>query len=482
MKAIITIFLLTICATAFAQLPASGKLKVYKLQSNYLQGTPGSTSLNGSEGIGVFDANGLLTRKVSTAALGLPSGTLNRMAKFTGSSSLGNSTATDSAGYFGFGQVDGSGLGSARFNLKTQGNTSGTLGLIIKNSSDVPIGYINNDGSFSWGATSSLTWSDGSAKLTASNAFQFGTIPNNPLYFITNNTIRTALSSTGFVVNVPLDNTQATSFTGFASGTTAQRPTGAAGYHRANSDSANVLEGYNTTAAAYELYATRNWVRANFGGSDGNGIYGGNGSLPSDVTVTGGNNSLTFDDIFAFKINSDYNVIAKANGTGIYSEAVIGAPNTYEIGYTPTAGVFSKGAGTFIDTNNNVGIGAQPPTAMPLYATGASLFVQGFQSNAGNFYKVSNQTADFTASLATYFYTIDATSGNVTVTLPAASTAFGNTMGITYKFQRIDNSGNTVTVQRAGSDTVNGGTSFTLTAQYQVKQVQCTSTSTWAQW
>lgn len=224
-------------------------------------------------------------------------------------------------------------------------------------------------------------------------------------------------------------------------------------------------------------------------GSDGNGMYGGNGgaggdgTLPGNTTVAGANNSLTFDDIFAFRVNSDYSVKAKANGTGIYSEAVIGAGNIYEIGFTPTAGTFSKGAGVFIDTNNNVGMGTQPPTTMPLYATGASTFVQGLQSNHGNFYKVSNQTTDFTASLQAYFYTIDATAGNVTVTLPAASTAFGNTMGITYKFQRIDNSGNTVTIQRAGSDTINGGTSFTITTQWtEVRQVQCTSTSTWAQW
>lgn len=217
-------------------------------------------------------------------------------------------------------------------------------------------------------------------------------------------------------------------------------------------------------------------------GSDGNGIYGGNGSLPSNVTVTGGNNSITFDDIFAFKINSDYNTIAKANGTGIFTEAIIGSPNQYWLGATPSAGVYSKGAGVVIDTNNNVGVGAAPPTTMPLYATGASLFVQGLQSNHGNYYKVSNITSDGSAGLQAYFYTIDATAGNVTVTLPAASTAFGNTMGITYKFQRIDNSGNTVTIQRAGSDTINGGTSFTLTTQWSVKMMQCTSTSTWAQY
>lgn len=209
------------------------------------------------------------------------------------------------------------------------------------------------------------------------------------------------------------------------------------------------------------------------------GIYGGSGSLPGNVVVTGANNSITFDDIFAFRINSDYNVIAKANGTGTYTEAVIGT--VYEIGFTPTPGTFSKGAGVFIDTNNNVGMGVTPPTTMPLYATGASTFIQGLQSNAGNFYRVNNINTNTTLNLTYYFITVDASGGNVTITLPAASTAFGNNMGISYVFQRTDNSGNTVTVQRAGSDTVNGATSFTLGTQYETKNLICTSTSTWAQ-
>lgn len=238
---------------------------------------------------------------------------------------------------------------------------------------------------------------------------------------------------------------------------------------------------YNSSTGIYELGPAGSYTFNN-GLTNSSGTVTWGGTLSSDRTITGANNSITFDDIFAHRINSDYNVIAKANGTGPYTEAVIGSGNIYEIGYTPTPGTFSKGAGMFIDTNNNVGMGTAPPTTIPLYATGASTFIQGLQSNHGNFYKVSNQTTDFTASLQAYFYTIDASGGNVTVTLPAASSAFGNTMGITYKFQRIDNSGNTVTIQRAGSDTINGATSFTLTSQYQVKQLQCTSTSAWAQW
>ena len=56
---------------------------------------------------------------------------------------------------------------------------------------------------------------------------------------------------------------------------------------------------------------------------------------------------------------------------------------------------------------------------------------------------------------------IDATNGNITITLPAASVytvAYGS--GIT--FQRIDSSSYTVTIQRAGADTIMGGTSITI--------------------
>lgn len=163
---------------------------------------------------------------------------------------------------------------------------------------------------------------------------------------------------------------------------------------------------YNSTSGLMEF--------ATPAGADGNGIYGGNGSLPSDVTVTGGNNSITFDDIFAFRINSDYNVIAKANGTGTYSEAIIGAPNQYWLGYTPTPGTYSKGAGVLIDTNNNVGIGTTSPTAKlhlpagtatantaPLkFTSGTNLTTpeDGAVEYDGTDYYVTNSTARYTVS------------------------------------------------------------------------------------
>ena len=56
----------------------------------------------------------------------------------------------------------------------------------------------------------------------------------------------------------------------------------------------------------------------------------------------------------------------------------------------------------------------------------------------------------------------DATSGNVTITLPAAS---GNS-GYRFYVKRIDNAANTCTIARTGADTIDGQTSLSLDLQY----------------
>jgi limonene-1,2-epoxide hydrolase len=84
-------------------------------------------------------------------------------------------------------------------------------------------------------------------------------------------------------------------------------------------------------------------------------------------------------------------------------------------------------------------------------------------------------TANATLAITDEIVTIDATSGNVTLTLPAASTA----IGLSFRIKRLDGSGNTVTIARAGSDTIDGATSATLTAQYQARDISGLTSSTW---
>lgn len=84
--------------------------------------------------------------------------------------------------------------------------------------------------------------------------------------------------------------------------------------------------------------------------------------------------------------------------------------------------------------------------------------------------RVVTKTANYTATTADHVIRVDATSGSVTITLPAASNA-----GALLRIKRIDGSANTVTVQRAGSDTIDGATSFTLT-QYQSRDLVAPNT------
>ena len=71
---------------------------------------------------------------------------------------------------------------------------------------------------------------------------------------------------------------------------------------------------------------------------------------------------------------------------------------------------------------------------------------------------------------------IDATGGNITITLPAATYASGPSQAL--EFYRSDTSAHTVTIQRAGSDTINGGTSITLSGQNQLR-LQTNDVSSW---
>jgi hypothetical protein len=64
---------------------------------------------------------------------------------------------------------------------------------------------------------------------------------------------------------------------------------------------------------------------------------------------------------------------------------------------------------------------------------------------------------------------VDATSGNITITLPAATVFSGPDQFI--DISRIDTSSNTVTIQRAGSDTIDEATSITLSGVNRVRLI-----------
>lgn len=89
---------------------------------------------------------------------------------------------------------------------------------------------------------------------------------------------------------------------------------------------------------------------------------------------------------------------------------------------------------------------------------------------------VLTKTGTYTI-LATDELILCSTSGGAfALTLPAASSAPGKS----FKIQKTDSSSNALTISRAGSDTINGATSITLTVQYESTELISDGTSAWA--
>jgi hypothetical protein len=83
-------------------------------------------------------------------------------------------------------------------------------------------------------------------------------------------------------------------------------------------------------------------------------------------------------------------------------------------------------------------------------------------SSSNSNFATSTQTTSYTVTSSDTVVFADATSGNVTITLPAAS----GVAGYRFYIKRIDNSSHTVTIGRTSSDTIDGLTSLTLDMQY----------------
>lgn len=229
--------------------------------------------------------------------------------------------------------------------------------------------------------------------------------------------------------------------------------------------------------------------------SDANFLYAttSNGTLSVGTTNTqghfniGGNRPLvTASGVQSYFADATYNDgITSASGTGAsYSINVIGAPtitatnSSVTFPTVTTLSVEAPVAGTNATLTNayaiRTGTNGHIRSQGNIEVDGA-LVAGGAQYNA-----VTTITADATLSTSVYWVNVDATSGNITITLPAASTVFTGGRGIDYMLVRVDATGNTVTVQRAGSDTIGAaGTSFTLNTADEVKGVQCVANNKW---
>jgi hypothetical protein len=88
----------------------------------------------------------------------------------------------------------------------------------------------------------------------------------------------------------------------------------------------------------------------------------------------------------------------------------------------------------------------------------------------------ASKTGDYTAASTDELIRCDCSAGSLTVTLPAANAVSGQYLKI---IQIGAYSANKVTIARAGSDTINGGTSTTLRTQYECLELMSDGSSAW---
>ncbi len=91
----------------------------------------------------------------------------------------------------------------------------------------------------------------------------------------------------------------------------------------------------------------------------------------------------------------------------------------------------------------------------------------GIQAN------IVTKTTAYTATEADHTILCDATSAAFTVTLPAAASYPGQILVI----KKIDSSGNAVTIDGNSTETIDGATTASLSAQWQSKVIQSNGTA-----
>jgi len=217
-------------------------------------------------------------------------------------------------------------------------------------------------------------------------------------------------------------------------------------------------------------------------------IGGGGGSLTQNINATGnsvsGNWGNTVGQRNTFSGGTFTDNTTAGSGSKTYWAADYFAPPTFaatnsSVTYNNLSTIVAAAptAGTNITATHRFAI----RTADNSTGSG-SIYVEGSTFMGGSVHQaIKTITSNYTATTSDYQLLVDATSGNVTITLPAVSSVYDGTLGtgIVYSIKRMDASGNTVTVSRAGSDTIDGATSFTLTTQYQSKSIQAGPSSAW---
>lgn len=142
--------------------------------------------------------------------------------------------------------------------------------------------------------------------------------------------------------------------------------------------------------------------------------------------------------------------------------------NTDSLYFTITTGTVRRKIAIYDDSSGATGDlyyrdSSGNLTRLGIGSSGKTLRVSsGLPAWSDATFTTSTKTSNYTISNTDTVVFADATSGNVTITLPTASSITG------YRFyvKRIDGSGNSCSIARSSSDTIDGQTSISLSQQY----------------
>jgi hypothetical protein len=106
-------------------------------------------------------------------------------------------------------------------------------------------------------------------------------------------------------------------------------------------------------------------------------------------------------------------------------------------------------------------------------STFRNVIAEGYLKGAGVKLGTVSKTANYTATTSDFIILVDATSGAVTILLPAAASSTNTVLCV----KKTDASGNAVTVDGNASETIDGATTVALAARYDTCYIICNGTS-----
>lgn len=200
----------------------------------------------------------------------------------------------------------------------------------------------------------------------------------------------------------------------------------------------------------------------------------------------------TINNMYGFKVDSIFSLSSPTNAWGVFvddanidnyfaKDVVIGGatkkPTNSSVGLE-VAGTTKAILYPRLTTSERNALTAV--AGMQIYNTTTSQFecyVASWSACGGNI-SVQALSSNTTLTIPSAYVTVDATSGNIDITLPDCVSGI---FGTEFSIKKIDSSANTVTLQRTGSDdTFDGMTSYPILTQYDAIKVVCVSTTLWA--